>query len=69
MGFKLGDTVYIKTDAEQVENIVVAKTEFYGGSVVYKISCNGGYLDVYECELNNKIDELKKLGLVTQREE
>jgi hypothetical protein len=63
MGFKLGQTVYLKTDSEQHENTVIAKREFFGGTVTYTIGCNGSYIDIYECELSTELDVLKKLDV------
>ncbi len=61
MGFKLGQSVYLKTDPQQLEGIVVGKSEFVGGSVVYKVGWNGSYVDVYEVELTGEEDTLKKV--------
>jgi len=69
MGFKLGQTVYIKTDPKQFENKVVSKTEFYGGTIMYTISCNGSRVDVYGCDLTHERDELRALGVNKQEQE
>lgn len=66
MGFKLGQTVFLKTDADQRPNIVVAKREFYGGTVVYTVSSDGAYIDVYSCELTEDRNELIALGIHTE---
>ena len=63
MGFKLGESVFLKTDNEQHENIVVSVRQFYGGTTTYTISCNGSYIDVYECELSHEPDTLKMLNI------
>ena len=67
MGFKLGESVFIKTDPEQNENIIVAKTEFIGGTVVLTIACNGSRIDVYECELSSEPDQLKLLNIRAEK--
>lgn len=59
MSFKLGQTVYIKTDPNQYENTIVSVKEFVGGSKVYTLGCNGSYIDVYEIELSEEKDVLK----------
>lgn len=69
MGFKLGQTVYIKTDDEQEENIIVARKEFHGGTVTYTVGHKGGYAEVYECELSDEPDELKILNIRAQKVE
>jgi len=66
MGFKLGQTVYLKTDAEQVENIIVSKRELVGGTVIFTIGSNGSYFDVYDVELSPHIDELKRMGVTVK---
>lgn len=59
MGFKLGQTVYIKTDPKQEECIVVSRTEFVGGTKTYTVGYNGARIDVYEAELSNEKDVVK----------
>jgi len=63
MGFKLGQTVFIKTDSEQRESIVTSRHEYVGGTVSYTVGCNGSYWEVYECELSSDIDVLKKMDV------
>ena len=63
MGFKLGDTVYIKTDPEQMDAIVVGKREFVGGTITYTIGLNSNYYDMYEIELSKERGALKALGV------
>jgi hypothetical protein len=64
MGFKLGQTVFIRTDPEQMECIVVSKTEFIGGTTKVTIGCNGSYFDLYDIELSGEMDVLKKMDVV-----
>ena len=63
MGFKLGQTVYIKTDPQQMESIVVSRTDFIGGTTKYTIGCNGSYFDLYDIELCAEMDVLKKMDV------
>jgi hypothetical protein len=63
MDFKLGESVFLVTDDEQAEYMVVSVRQFYGGSMVYTIGNNGNYLDVYECELSTEPDALKLLNI------
>jgi|DEB0MinimDraft_6_1074348.scaffolds.fasta_scaffold59472_3 hypothetical protein len=66
MGFKLGQTVYLKTDAEQDEHIIVSRREVIGGTVIFTIGSNGNYFDVYDIEITTEIDPLKKLGVTAK---
>lgn len=61
--FELGQTVYLKTDNEQLPNIIVSKVEYVGGTVNYTVGCNGSYTTVYECELTSERDILKTLDI------
>lgn len=67
MGFKLGESVFIKTDEEQVEHMVVSIRQFYGGTTTYTIGANGGYVDVYECEISLEPDTLKMLNIRAEK--
>jgi hypothetical protein len=69
MSFKLGESVFLKTDPEQHENIIVARTEFVGGTVIYRIACNGSTFDVYGCELTDEPDQLKLLNIRAEKVE
>lgn len=69
MSFKLGESVFLKTDPEQLENIIVAKTEFVGGTVMYTVSSNGQRGDVYECEISYEPDQLKMLNIRAEKVE
>jgi len=69
MNFKIGDSVYVKTDPNQEDGIIVAKREFIGGTVVFTCGWNGNYIDLYEQELSKERDELKVLGVNRQEHE
>ena len=68
MSFKLGQDVYIKTDPNQLKNMIVGKNEFVGGTVTYTVGVNGDYATVYECELSNEPDELMRLNITQNNE-
>ena len=61
MKYELGQIVYVKTDPKQLENQIVARRQFIGGTITYTVGFNGGYYDVYEGELSEDIDTIKKL--------
>lgn len=66
MSFKLGDLIYVKTDPNQEQGMIVGKREFIGGTVVFTCGWNGTYLDLYEQELTHERDEVKALGINKQ---
>lgn len=61
MKFKLGQMVYIITDPEQKEYIIIARREFLGGTKTYTLAHDGMYIDTYEVELSDEKDPLKNL--------
>ena len=68
MNFKLGDTIYVKTDPNQDEGIIVGKTELIGGTVVSRCGWNGSYVELYAQELTHEPDPLKVLGIKESHE-
>lgn len=68
MGFKLGDTVYIRTDPDQSEGIITSITEYLGGSITYAVSGHNGTTAAYGVELSRDIDEVKRLGINQKQE-
>lgn len=63
MRFTLGDTVYLKTDPNQEQLMIISKREFIGGTVTFICGLNGAYLELYEQELTHERDEVKALGI------
>ena len=59
--FTLGSMVYIKTDPEQLAVQIIAVRFHIGGSVTYTVGCNGTYQEVYEDEINEEQDTLKRV--------
>jgi hypothetical protein len=59
--FDFGSEVYIKTDREQIPCQITAVRFFVGGTITYTVACNGTYIDVYEVELTDELDTLKKV--------
>ena len=53
--------VYIKTDPEQMPVQIIAVRFHMGGSVTYTVGCNGTYQEVYEDEINEEQDTLKRV--------
>lgn len=66
MSFKLGASVYVKTDPNQEQGIVISKREYIGGSVTYTCGWNGIYVELYEQELTTEPDPLKALGITNK---
>lgn len=55
--FKVGDTVFHKTDGDGKKMIVVAQINYGGGSFSYKCSWIDGNSEYLECELTlNRIE-------------
>tara|TARA_R110000868_G_scaffold334194_1_gene594874 strand:+ start:2879 stop:3091 length:213 start_codon:yes stop_codon:yes gene_type:complete len=69
MTFNLGDSIYLKTDQNQEEGIIVARRELIGGTVQFTCGWNGHYIDLYAQELTKERDELKVLGVNRQEHE
>lgn len=61
--YDIGDTVYLKTDADQRPRIVVSITLYPRSNVLYNLSCGVVVSGHYEFELQSERDELQTLGV------
>ena len=58
--YDFGDIVFLKTDPDQRERIVVGWTE-RPGVILYDLACGTDYSTHYEFEITEKQDILKKV--------
>jgi hypothetical protein len=66
--FKIGQTVYLKTDPEQYEHIITGIMVRTSG-LVYELSFCDKTTDHYEFEITADIDNDKKLGFNLKEKE
>lgn len=60
--FKIGDTVYLKTDPEQYERIVIAYI-VENKDISYQLACGEDHSTHADYEITGEKDELKRLGV------
>ena len=51
--YNIGETVYLKTDPEQLERLVIAITINPHG-LIYKLSCGNTFNDFYDVEISRE---------------
>lgn len=61
--YGLGDIVFLKTDPEQLERMIIGVTFKCTGSLTYQLVCGTTDTDHYEIELSPKKDLLKELNI------
>lgn len=66
--FELGDTVYLKTDTEQLERIVTERKEQIGGTKQYGLSTDLIFSFHYHVEVSNDFNELIVLNIREKEE-
>lgn len=66
--YKLSQQVYLKTDLDQFERMVVERREVMGGSKSYLLSLGTEYSVHFEEEMALEADEMKRLGIGVQQE-
>ena len=59
--FEIGDMVYLKTDPDQLIQIIVAIHVFKSGELMYKIASGSEVSIHYEFELSDTINEQLKI--------
>ena len=59
--FELGETVYLKTDTEQLPHVVTGYVIRPGGTIIYKLSCCGEETNHYDLEITKEQDTLLKV--------
>jgi hypothetical protein len=59
--FSIGELVFIKTDEDQRENIIVSINIYPNNMITYTIGNAGYYTEVYEFELTREKNTLKKV--------
>jgi hypothetical protein len=60
--YTYGDKVYLKTDRDQLQRLVI-EIQFSPGQVLYHVSCSTETSTHYEFELSDAKDEALVLGL------
>lgn len=60
--FKIGDTVYLKTDPEQYERLVIAYI-VENKDISYQLACGEDQSIHSDYEISAEKDELKRLGV------
>lgn len=65
--FEQGETVYLKTDEEQLKRTVVERTEKYGGSKMYGLTFGVEFSFHYDIEITKDYDPLKELGITESK--
>jgi len=61
--YTFGDFVYLKTDANQDQWIIVDIHLYPNGLAIYTISCGSYNYTAWEIELSSEMDKSKKLGI------
>jgi hypothetical protein len=65
--YEIGQPVFLVTDPEQVPGMVISiKVSQLG--LTYEVRFDCEVLDLYEMEITDRVDELKKLGVVEKKE-
>lgn len=60
--FELKEHVYLITDTEQLERIVVGIYVTPGGTLTYTLTCGGEESEHYDFEISAEFDTLKKVS-------
>lgn len=58
--YNFGDIVYLKTDIEQSERIIIGIT-LIPNSIIYTLMCGVEMSEHYEFEITENLDTLKKI--------
>ena len=58
--YDIGDSVYLVTDSEQYERIIVSISIHPNNLIMYSMMCGVEASDHYEFEISDKIDIMRK---------